>query len=51
MGIDSIKKEVRDLELYSKTSNDKEKINEMFSIIKTVLLKVVDDINSNEINK
>jgi CheY-like chemotaxis protein/HPt (histidine-containing phosphotransfer) domain-containing protein len=51
MGIDSIKKEVRDLELYSKTSNDKEKINEMFSIIKTVLLKVVDEINSNEINK
>jgi PAS domain S-box-containing protein len=51
MAIDSIKKEVRELELFSKTSNDKEKITEMFSIIKIVLLKVVDEITRNEINK
>jgi PAS domain S-box-containing protein len=50
VGIDSIYNEVRELEKISQTSNNKEKITELFSSIKLTLIKVMEQLEENELN-
>jgi PAS domain S-box-containing protein len=50
VGIDSIYNEVRELEKISPTNNNKEKITELFSSIKLTLIKVIEQLEENELN-
>lgn len=50
VGIDTIYNEVRELEKISLTSTNKEKISELFGTIKIILIKVIEQLEENEIN-
>ena len=50
VGIDSIYNEVRELEKISQTSNNKDKISELFLSIKFILLKVIEQLEEKELH-